>query len=111
MRRGPPGQWCASNAYTLAMPSGIQTYWQMWALSHSDCGVLNFEGTPRQLLPASERCTIDWSYHAMSARCLPVCPCRWSKSIDQGAGQSCARSLRQRSRKSLLKPVPMSLAG
>ena len=54
MRRGPPGQWWASKAYTPVMFSGIQTYWQVWALSHSANGVLNLEETLRQLLHTSE---------------------------------------------------------
>ena len=43
-RRRQPGQWWVSKAYTLAMPSSIQMNWQVWALSHSAYGVLNFEG-------------------------------------------------------------------
>ena len=58
MTREPPGQRWSSKAYTLVIPSSIQMYWHVWALSHSAHGVLNLEGTLRQLLPTSERCTI-----------------------------------------------------
>ena len=47
----------SSNAFWH--PSGIQMYWQAWALSCSACSVSNLEGTLRQLLPSSERCTTD----------------------------------------------------
>ena len=32
-RRGQPGQWWVSKAYTQVTPSSIQTYWQAWAWS------------------------------------------------------------------------------
>ena len=41
MRRGQPRLWWVSKAYTWAMLSGIQKYWQVWAWSHSVLGVLN----------------------------------------------------------------------